>query len=128
MPWTGMCCAYCSAASAVLAPSRSAISLRQNVRNCVSSGATFFGLNDGRSRRRCPWWSGGSDVIGGAGERGASGRPTLTQIDEKLVVSLATAATASIVTGMNARPYRSVVATGHCSRTEFQMSIAFGPH
>jgi len=52
----------------------------------------------------------------------------LTQIDEKCSVSLATAATASIVTGMKARPYRSVVATGHCARTEFQISIAFSPH
>jgi hypothetical protein len=29
---------------------------------------------------------------------------------------------------MNARPYRSVVATGQCARTSFQIAIAFGPH
>jgi hypothetical protein len=28
---------------------------------------------------------------------------------------------------MKARPYRSVMATGHCSRTEFQISIALLP-
>ena len=99
-----MCWEYCAAASAVAQPSSSAIRPRQNSRSSSSITAIFFGLNEGSSSRRWPWWSGGSLVIGGAGRRGASGRPTFTQIDEKCSVSFATAATASIVTGMNARP------------------------
>ena len=104
MPCTGMCCVYCTAASAVGESPMSAMSFRQNVRNSSSMDATAFGLNAGRISRRCPWWSGGSLVIGGAGDRGASGRPTFTQIDEKWSVSLAICRTASMVTGMNARP------------------------
>jgi hypothetical protein len=49
------------------------------------------------------------------------------KIDEKFTVSLAIADTASIVTSMKARPYRSVIAIGYCSRTEFQISIALLP-
>jgi hypothetical protein len=122
-----MCWLYCTAASAVGESPMSAINLRQKWRSSSSMAATAFGLKVGRMSLRWPWWSGGSLVIGGAGERGASGRATFTQIDEKLSVSFAIWRTASMVTGMKARPYRSVVATGHCSRTSFQMSIAFSP-
>ena len=49
-----------------------------------------FGLNAGRSSRRCSWCSGGSDVIGGAGRTGESGCDTETRNDEKCSVSYAT--------------------------------------
>ena len=77
---------------------------RQKVRRSSSSGAITFGLNEGSSRRRWPWCSGGSDVMGGVGGRTASGRATETQTDEKCSVSWAIWVTASIVTGMKARP------------------------
>ena len=82
---TGMCCAYCTAASTTVSPGvmspMSSSNLWHRVRTSGSHGSIFFGANGGRSRRRAMPWNGGSLVIGGttpigAGSARSPGRPT----------------------------------------------------
>ena len=73
---TGMCWAYCSAASTTVTPgSMSPIASRRcrhSVRISGSHGSICRGANGGSSSRRAKAWNGGSLVIGGAPPIGGS--------------------------------------------------------
>ena len=75
MTLTGMCCAYCAAASMTLSPGvispRSSSSAAQSSRTLGSHGSITLGANAGSSSRRAMAWNGGSLVIGGAPPIGA---------------------------------------------------------
>ena len=49
-----------------------------------------LGEKAGSSRRRAPWWNGGSDEMGGAMPRGAgaSGRPSVTTTEREVKCSV----------------------------------------
>ncbi len=71
MTRTGMCWAYSSAASTTSRSPIPAMSSLQYARVEASSFSIAWGANAGSSRRRAPWWNGGSDVMGGAIPAGA---------------------------------------------------------
>ena len=72
MTRTGMCCAYCVAASATAdaavggSASSSSSSSRQQLTGGRLERAIALGENAGSSSRRAISWNGGSEVIGGA--------------------------------------------------------------
>ncbi len=74
--FTGMCWAYCWAASTTVSPAvigpMSSSRSRQSLRISGSHGSISFGTNGGSSRRRARAWNGGSLVIGGAAPIGRS--------------------------------------------------------
>ena len=73
---TGMCAAYCVAASTTVVPGSiapmSSRRWRHRARTSSSHGSICFGANGGSRRRRARAWNGGSLLIGGAPPIGAS--------------------------------------------------------
>ena len=73
---TGMCWAYCWAASTTVSPGviapMSSRRCRHSLRTSGSHGSICFGANGGSRSRRARRWNGGSLVIGGAPPIGAS--------------------------------------------------------
>ncbi len=105
MPWTGMCWAYWVAASAAVAPSSVGDERAAERPQLVLERGDDLGAERREQQAAVAVVLGrvGRDRAASAGGT-ASGRATETQTDEKCSVSWAICVTASIVTGMNARP------------------------
>ncbi len=80
-----------------------------------SSASMACGAKAGSSRRRAPWWNGGSDEIGGATPRGAGaiGRPSFTMTFREVKCSVSYAMATHVVVAGRQPDAAVAVGVGH---------------